>query len=141
MTKKEFTSLLQPLALSRKVKLDVPGWKLLYEALSDLPDALLRAAVLRASRTRKWFPNEAELREDAEACRLELRAAAKWAPCALCEADHGWVTVTEANVQRLMRCECWKAHQARLAELGATNQPLALPAADTRALARIGDVE
>ncbi len=99
--------------------------------------AVLDAAVQRAIKTRQWFPKVAELREDCEASRREMRAALHHEPCASCEDTPGWITVTEGNVQRLTRCICWALHLRKVEALGAGEKALALPAA--REFSRSGD--
>lgn len=51
-----------------------------WEALSDLPDAILEAAVARAQRTRSDFPAPLELRQDADAVAHQVRTAEPEAP-------------------------------------------------------------
>lgn len=46
-----------------------------WEALNDLPDAILAAAVTRAQRTRTDFPTPIELRQDADAIAHQVRAS------------------------------------------------------------------
>jgi hypothetical protein len=105
--------------------------------LEGVPQTVLNAAVQRAIKTRQWFPKVAELREDCEACRREMRGALKHEPCASCEDTPGWITVTEGNVQRMKRCICWTIHLRKVEELGAGDSPLALPAA--REFSRLGE--
>lgn len=103
----------------------------LYErALADVPLALLDAAITRAVRTRRFFPTVAELREDAEHVRTEIAARLPFEPCVACrELTPGWVDVTDpAGVSRKTRCDCWHAHQTRLARAGWTPKAIALPA-------------
>jgi hypothetical protein len=128
MTRKEFVNIVGPLALRMRQELDTAQWRLLHESLDDLGPRLLALAVNRAAKTRKWFPKDAEFREDAEACRLELRASLQFEPCANCSKD-GWAQREVEGVMRAVRCECWKAHQARIEALGVGSAPLALPAA------------
>lgn len=101
----------------------------LYErGCAGVPPPLLAAAVGRAVRTRRFQPNVAELLDDAEACRQEWLAEQAWAPCVQCEELNGWVSrPDDRGVERLARCACWAAHQARLAQAGLA-KPLALPA-------------
>jgi hypothetical protein len=127
MTRTEFVAIVTPLTLRLKNPLDTVEWKLLHESLDDLGPQLLQAAVHRAARTRKWFPRDVEFREDAEACRLEMRAALKFEPCAECETSPGYRPVGKLAVER---CPCWHAHQAKVASLGVGSKPLALPPAD-----------
>lgn len=130
MTRKTFVDILAPLALARRREMDAAQWRLLHAALDDVPEPLLRAAVVRASRTRKWFPNECEIREDAEACRLEIRALQRYESCDSCVG--GWTEIEIDGITRVTRCPCWKAYQAKLRELGGTSEPLALPPAEER---------
>jgi hypothetical protein len=109
-----------------------PARVLAYEnALRDVPIPLLNAAVRKAIETRTFFPKVAELRNDAETCRRQLMAANQYSPCAQCD-ESGWEPVEIDGVRRLRRCGCWRRYQARLASLGVTDQPLALPPARER---------
>lgn len=110
-----------------------------HRGLEGVPLAVLTAAVQKAIQTRQWFPKVAELREDCEACRREMRAKLHHQPCIECEDTPGWVTLTEANVQRVRRCRCWNVFQDQLAALGAGEKTLALPPA--REMSRIGEAE
>jgi hypothetical protein len=131
MTRKEFVEIVGPLALRMRQELDTAQWRLLHESLDDLGPRLLRAAVIRAAKTRKWFPKDAEFREDAEACRLEMRAALKFEPCEECQFSPGYRAVGKLAVER---CPCWHAHQAKVKSLGVGDKPLALPPASRESL-------
>jgi hypothetical protein len=108
-----------------------------HRTLADVPLPVLNAAVQKAIQTRQWFPKVAELREDCEAARREMRAAIKHEPCADCETTPGWVTVRENNVERLTRCRCWSAHMQKVEALGVGQKSLALPPA--REFSRLND--
>lgn len=101
------------------------------DGLKDVPIPLLNAAVRKAIATRTFMPKVSEIRQDAEACRGELIAQHKFSACESCN-ETGWATVLVDGIERVKRCECFQAHQAKLASLGVTNQPLALPPADHR---------
>lgn len=107
-----------------------------HRGLEGVPMIVLNAAVQKAIQTRQWFPKVAELREDCEKARQELRGALKHQPCVDCETSPGWVTLTEGNVQRVKRCRCWHAHQQKVQALGVGTAPLALPAGD---FSRVGE--
>lgn len=110
------------------------------DGLKDVPLPLLQAAVRKAIATRTFFPKVAELRADAEACRHELIAAHPWQACVDCEDHPKWQAITgRSGETRLTRCGCWLRHQLKLAQLGVTTQPLALPAA--REMSRVGEIE
>jgi hypothetical protein len=110
-----------------------------HRGLEGVPQVVLNAAVQKAIQTRSWFPKVAELREDCETCRREVRAKLQFEPCISCEDSPGWITVTVENVQRVKRCACWQAHMQQLQALGAGEQPLALPPG--REMGRTGETE
>jgi hypothetical protein len=96
------------------------------DGLNTIPIPLLNAAVRRAIQTRTFLPKVAELRTDAEACRRELLASNQYEPCAQCD-ETGWERVTVDGIHRVQRCGCWKRHQQKLAQIGVTSEPIALP--------------
>ena len=105
----------------------------IYEqALQKVPKPCLEPMTKRAIETRRPrygdLPTVADLLEDAEWCRLELVRALKYDPegCGLCEGT-GWQRLTEGNVERVLRCACWRRHQEQVQALGVGHQPLALP--------------
>lgn len=97
------------------------------DGLKDVPVPLLNAAVRLAIETRAFFPKVAELKRDAETCRQQLVAAHPYAGCIDCEDSKGWIDVQMADGVRAKRCPCFQRHQAKLASLGVTSTPLALP--------------
>ena len=107
------------------------------EGLKDVPQALINAGVRRAIETRAFFPKVAELRHDAEACRKDLMAAHVFTACEQCNGT-GWDSTLIDGVARVSRCQCWLAHQQKLADLGVTNKPLALPA-ESSEMSRVGE--
>jgi len=110
----------------RSAEIDAAGFVLYARALADLSRPLLEAAVSRAIRTRTFFPTIAELRQDAETCRVELCALLPFVPCLACR-DHlpGWMTIVDpAGTRRLDRCSCWREHQRRLAGHGLSGKPV-----------------
>lgn len=102
------------------------------QALAKVPVVCLPGMAERAVRTRRprWgdLPPVAQLLDDAETVRLELRAALWYQPCGTC-APAGWREVSVDGVTRLARCACWMAHQEQVRTLGGGHEPLALPAA------------
>lgn len=102
------------------------------QALARLPVALLEPMVRRTIdvRTPQWgdLPTVAELREDAEYCRLELVKALGDYGCAYCDMQKGFIAVIHGDEVRMERCGCWKRHQEKLAQLGVGSEPLALTA-------------
>lgn len=106
--------------------------KIYERGLMDIPQALLEPTVMRAIKTRTakvkdWLPSIDELLADAEAVRVEMRAALVFAPCEQCSAS-GWTEKEIDGVKRMTRCACWQAHQARVAALQVGTTPLSLPA-------------
>lgn len=98
----------------------------IYEqALQKVPAPLLEPMVHRALATRKFFPKVAELLDDAEHCRLEMRAL-RFERCPVNEGctAQGFVERVIDGVRRMVRCRCWETHQERVQSLGVT--PLAL---------------
>lgn len=124
------------LAEAFQVKSITPATVRIYnDALAKLPAGVLSLMVQRAIETRKprWgcLPTVAELREDAEAVRVERLAALSFQPCAVngnCSAQ-GFTEVEVDGVKRMVRCRCWTEFQAQRAALQVGDQPLALPAA------------
>lgn len=118
--------------------------RILDQALAKIPPPLLEPMVQRAIATRKprWgdLPAVAELREDAEHCRLEMVKALGEYGCAECSDSRGWIAVTHPDGVRMERCRCWKRHQQKLAQLGVGHEPLALPPAETRDWTQAGEV-
>ena len=107
------------------------------QALSRLPVAVLEPMVQRAidTRTPRWgdLPTVAELRADAEVCRLELVKALGDYGCASCEGTKGFIAVTHADGVRMERCNCFRRRQEQLAALGLGVAPIAaLTAAEGR---------
>jgi hypothetical protein len=129
VTRAEFRALLGPLVLVSRADFDEPTWTAYYRTLEDVPAALLGAAVDRALKSPSaWMPKPGELRAAAEDARLALRAAHPHEGCIECEDSRGWRTVTYPDGAKVERCPCWRRHQERLAALGISGQPLALPA-------------
>lgn len=94
----------------------------------DVPLPLLTRAVQQVLDSGGWRPDPGELLQACERERAAMRAALKFTPCEQCNGT-GWDTVLSEGVSRVVRCQCWRAHQAKVLELGAGSQPLALPAA------------
>jgi hypothetical protein len=101
---------------------------------AHVPLAILSRAVTRIVDSSTWFPTVSELLEACEAVRCELRAALAFSACAECEQSPGYRPIGKMAVER---CPCWHVHQAKIAALGVTEKPLALPAA--RAFTQVGD--
>jgi hypothetical protein len=108
------------------------------KALESVPVAILQPMVQRAITTRTWFPKPAELLEDAEACRRELRASLKFEPCENCSQD-GWTSRLMDGVLRMVRCDCWQAHQQKVLALGVGEKPLALTAGREADLTQVSE--
>lgn len=126
MTLKELIALLTPFALAMRWELDAPTFRAYHRQLAHIPAKLFDAALEKAGRQPRRFPPTApELAALAEEVRLEWRASLQWVPCALCSAQ-GWVEREVEGITRAVRCDCWKAHQARVAELDVPAQPVAL---------------
>lgn len=142
MERSEFVAVLEPLRVALRAEMDRAGWEVYFRALADIPRPLLEEAVSRLLREdRQFFPKVTELRAAAERVRLSLRTAMTFEPCDRCELSPGWAAILVDGVPRVTRCDCWKAHQQRIAALGAGSEPLALPASRESELARIGDTE
>lgn len=119
--------------------------KIYERAMTKWPEAIIEPAIMRTietrtSKARGWLPSIEELNQDAEAVRLEMRAAIRFEPCAMC-SQQGWTETEIDGVRRMVRCACWTRHQARLAALNVGAQPLALPAAESSDFSRIGESE
>lgn len=109
--------------------------KIYEKALSKLPPVILEPMVMRAIETRTskcadWLPSIEELREDAEAVRLEMLAQLVFQPCAEC-SEQGWREREVGGAKRAVRCSCWHRHQKRVEALEVGARPLALPAPET----------
>ena len=128
MTRPEFIAILQPLVSVFRADMDIPTWTAYFRALEDVPVPLLQSAVDRAVKSSgQFFPKAGELRQFAEDARKALMAAQEFQPCEMCSAQ-GWTEVTDGGVRRMTRCQCWKFHQDRIAQLGVGHEPLTLPA-------------
>jgi hypothetical protein len=128
MTQKECVALLVPLALAMQTEFDGPTQRAYFRALADVPVRLLAAAVDRVGKSgARFFPKVTELRRFADEARAALLAAHPFVACAECQGT-GWDTVLDADgVSRVRRCQCWEAHQVKIADLGVGQRPLALP--------------
>ena len=118
--------------------------KVYEKALLKVPMGLLpamtqRAIETRPSRAKDWLPSVSDLLADADVCRLAVLAAHPFDACCECEEAPGWREITDAGVKRLQRCPCWHRYRDRIANLGAWGGPLALPAAQSGELTRIGE--
>jgi len=128
MTLEECTALLTPFALAMRWDVDGPTFRAYHQALEHLQASDLDAALATARRQPRAFPPSApELVALAESCRIARRQSLPFESCGNC-SQQGWIEREIHGVMRTVRCECWKAHQAHLARLGAGDQPLALPA-------------
>lgn len=124
MEREAFRTLLRPLVNLYRLTFDAADWVLHYEALRDIPEALLREAITRVARTgREFFPRAAELRALAEDVRIEQLAQHPWTPCEDC--TNGWRPITDdRGVQRLTRCDCRERHIVALDAIGIPRQSL-----------------
>ena len=130
MDKTTFARAMAPLMTVYQQDIDKFVWSAYFNALKDIPERLLTAAVSKALATRSWFPKPAELRADAESCRLELLAQNPYLGCEECDDHRGWRSTTRQDgVPCVERCPCVRRHQQKLASLGADSGPLALPPA------------
>ena len=136
MERIEFVRVVDPLVKAMRQTFDTPTWTIYYRALDDVPGRLLEAAVDRAAKSCRFMPKPGELREFAEEARKALIASVQFTACEQCDGT-GWSQIGIDGVQRVQRCHCWKAHQQKLADLGVSSAPLALPAAQEHS--RIGD--
>lgn len=66
MTREQFDAQLQRMVPLKAMPGDTDGY---WEALQDIPNDVLEAAIGHALKTRAWFPTPAELRLDADAVR------------------------------------------------------------------------
>jgi hypothetical protein len=128
MTRKEFKSIIEPVAVSMRADFDEPTWLTYYAALKDVEPGLLRAAALKVAQSiSPFFPKPGELRALAEQARVDLSAARKFVACDDCSGS-GWETFIDDNgISRVRRCPCWHAHQQRLAD-GGLSSPIHLEA-------------
>lgn len=138
MTWEEFKEHTIPLAVQLGAEWDVPTWKLYHRAVKEIPLSFYVAALQKAAESRSKMPSAAQMREFAEAERKAILTTHTFVACEQCNGT-GWATVTTNGEQWVSRCQCWKAHQAKLAEFGVTSKPLALPAA--REMVPVGEIE
>lgn len=111
-----------------------------HAGLKDVSIPLLNAAVRKAIQTRQFFPKVSEIRADAETCRRELIAANPYLGCASCEDALGWTEITDdKGVKRMHRCPCSRRYITKLAGLGVTAEPLALPVGREADLTQVGE--
>lgn len=136
-----FGKLMAALAMMKsKDVLNVFQVEVYEDATADVPLHVMAMAVSRYMQTpNTWRPDPGDLVAACEAIRLEIRGAEKFEPCEQCSTD-GWVSREVDGVMRMVRCLCWKAHQARLKALGMPDKPLALPPAEpSREFSRVGE--
>lgn len=131
MTLRECTALLAPVALVLGAELDEADYRAYHRVLEDVPTRLLLEACNVVSRTPRGryepkFPTAPSFRAMAEQQRQKLAAMLQYEPCAACEHNCGWMPTGDG---RVTRCQCWHAHQAKLAS-GGLSKPLALPAGE-----------
>lgn len=104
-------------------QLDRPTGLMYWRALHDVPVPMLDAAVGKAVRERTWLPKPAEVRHDAEACRLAVRERFAWTSCGQC-SQQGWIEEDVDGVKRAVRCLCVERNAVILRELGADGPTL-----------------
>ena len=103
--------------------------EVLEDRTAHIPLTVLARAVTKLVDAGGWRPDVEGILQACEAARLEIRDALKFEKCANC-TDQGFTEFTDAKgVKRMKKCDCWHAHQAKVRELEAGDQPLALPAA------------
>lgn len=142
MTREQFKHLIDPLVVALRGDFDLPTWTVYFRALEDVPVPLLASAVERAAKSAIFMPKPGELRQFAEEARRALLQAHPFEPCAMC-SQQGWMETEINGERRMVRCQCWAVHQRKLAELGATRDPvaLALPPTSQDAWTPIGDAQ
>lgn len=128
-----FDSLLATLFTAYRKDVDDAAAMLYERGVGDIPLPLLDTAVTRAIKTRTFLPTIAELRQDAEACRVELVRKHPPQYCDDCRHAHGWLPVKdELGVERLTRCRCVIAWRQQLVGLGVTSEPVYIALSDGR---------
>lgn len=121
-----FKTALQPLLSADGRKFDVAEWHVFFEALRDVPIALVQQAALAMARERRRFPfRPADIRAAAEQQRQALIARHPFERCAECRDSGGFLEVTDAGgVKRMKPCVCRADYIARLERLGVPPRPL-----------------
>lgn len=127
MTFDEFKRIVVPLAVQLGAEWDQPTWKLYHRSVENIPMPLFVSAIDTAGQTRTKFPSAAQVREIAEAQRQLLIKANPYDGCCECEDRKGWREIEIDGVKRMERCPCSRRYIAKLAGLGVTTEPLALP--------------
>src|SRR5688500_3320221 len=100
-------------------RMDRPSALMYWRAPHHVPAALLAAAVSRAVRERVFLPRPAEVRRDAEACRVELRDRYAWQSCGECSQQGLRLSKSEDGTYSAERCPCVERHAAILRQMGA----------------------
>lgn len=77
MTQKDFDEEMGRLIVLKGWPDDISGY---FEALSDVPEDVLKAAIAHALKTRMWFPTPAEVRVDCDAVARLKPAPARFDP-------------------------------------------------------------
>ena len=126
----EFRQLVMPLAVQLGAEWDAPTWKLYHRAVEKIPTALFVVALQDAAETRTTFPSAAQLRELAEQRRQALLTAHAYDGCCECADHRGFRAILVEAIEWMERCPCFRRHQEKIASLGVTAQPLALPAVE-----------
>jgi hypothetical protein len=129
MERAEFKAMLDPLVLALRADFDLPTWTVYFRALEDVSPGLLAAAVAQAARTATFMPKPGELRTLCEKARQELLQAHPYTGCIDCEDSRGFQTITRQGVSFVQPCPCRERYRAKLAQMGVSATPLALPAA------------
>lgn len=119
LTLDDCTRLLGPLALTLRAALDLGQFRAYHRALKHVPLPLLQRAVDAAATACDFFPKPVELLRLAERERSALLTAHPFTACAACERSPGWRPQIVDGVERLARCDCYRAWQRQLADLGA----------------------
>jgi hypothetical protein len=126
-TPSEFAQIVSPLAFAMGRDLDEPTWAVYYATLKDLPPAMLRLAVAEASKTSRFMPRPAELRELVDRVEQALQQAFPYCGCAECGDQKGWLTLEKPDGRRyVQRCGCFDEYRKHLQDFAARCPAVAL---------------
>lgn len=110
-----------------------PPWpefqiELLEDRTVDIPLSVIARAVQNILDVGGWRPDIGELLAACEKARIQIRGELPFQRCEQCSVQ-GWTEREIDGVKRMVRCDCWHAHQEKVKALGVPDRPLALPAA------------
>lgn len=119
LTREQMVATLMPLAVALGKEMDLPSWSVYWKTLSDVSPVVLDSAATEWGKSgERFFPKPGELRALCSKTRSAMVAAVPFQSCETCATSPGWARVLVDGVERLERCQCWRAHRQQLRSLG-----------------------